>query len=1082
VGLSSLSVALVVAAQGTPTAPAVARARVDFQREIRPILSDNCFLCHGPDESTRKANLRLDLREGALAERRNGVPIVPGKPDDSLLYKKITEENPARRMPPLSTHKTLSDEQKATIRRWIEQGADWKQHWAFVAPERSPVPSVKNQKWARTPIDRFLLAKIEQAGLTPNPEGDRRALVRRVSLDLTGLPPNPDDISAFVSDTSPDAYAKVVARLLASPHYGEHRARYWLDAARYGDTNGLHYDNYRGGIWPYRDWVVKAFNANLPFDRFAVEQLAGDLLPNPTLDQLIATGFVRSNTTTNENGVIEEEVRFQYAKDRADTTGTVFLGLTVGCATCHDHKFDPISQKDHYALEAFFNNTTERVMDNNRPDPPPIAIVPEDRDRARWLELEALRKSLTSRMLAAQKAPNARFDAWLASRERREIADPLVKSEILAVSATPDAALVRRKGVDSVLPFESGVSAHDISPWTGVPTLKFDGKSSMKLPSIDLTGSEPFSMTAWVYLPKIALHPGQTGGSLALVVAGQMTAGDSERTPPISPTGWVFEIDEGVSRLRLVDGEGKVIRAQAPYHKPIKAGTWNHLTFTYDGSKTENGYAFYMNGGRMPIERGAYGGQDSTIAPELKGTITNTAAITVGASRVGDKGIDGSIGDFRVFDRVISEEEARVAAVWPAVAAAASKDAAQLSASEKDALRLHYLAYHDPDYRELSEQLTRLSKEHRDIELRSNTAMVLEERQDSKPATHLLFRGMYDQPRELVDAATPSFLPPMAGKLPRNRLGLASWMVDRANPLFARVIVNRFWQEFFGAGIVESTDDFGVQGRAPSHPELLDWLAVEFRESGWDVKKLITLIVTSSAYRQSAVTSPEKLSKDPTNRLLARGPRYRLDGEVVRDATLAASGLLVTKLGGPPVKPYQPAGIWEGTSMVASNTRNYKQDTGESLYRRSLYTLWKRQAPPASMDIFDGPTREVCVVRRERTNTPMQALVTMNDPQFVEAARVLAQRAMQASRDDVDAAIDFMTVRVLARAFTPAERTIVRSAYEDFLAHYDANTAAATKLLAVGEFPADQSLSASKLAALTMVANQIFSLDEALNK
>jgi Protein of unknown function (DUF1553)/Protein of unknown function (DUF1549)/Planctomycete cytochrome C/Concanavalin A-like lectin/glucanases superfamily len=1071
IGLSALPVSLVVA-----------QKRVDFQQEIRPMLSDNCFQCHGPDESARKANLRLDLREGALAARRNGAPIVPGKPEHSLLYKRITEESPARRMPPVSTHKTLTDEQKARIRLWIEQGADWKQHWAFVAPKRPALPSVKDQKWGRTAIDRFVLAKIEQAGLTPNAEADRRTLIRRVSLDLTGLPPDPDVVTAFVADTSPDAYAKVVARLLASPHYGEHRARYWLDAARYGDTNGLHYDNYRGGIWPYRDWVVRAFNSNLPFDRFTVEQLAGDLLPNPTLDQLIATGFVRSNMTTNENGVIEEEVRVQYVKDRADTAGTVFLGLTVACATCHDHKFDPISQKDHYALEAFFNNTTERVMDLNRPDPQPIAIVPPDGDRARWLELETLRKSLRARMDAALKAPNAGFDAWLASNGRQEVADPLISSELFAVSATPSAVSVRRKSVESIVPFEAGVTADDDSPWSGLPALKFDAKSAFKLPPIQLTGEEPFSMMTWVSLPKISLHPGQTGGSLALVVAGQMTAGDAERTPPVAPTGWVFEIDEGVARLRLVDLEGKVIRAQAPYHKPVKAGTWNHLAFTYDGSKTENGYAFYMNGSRMPTERGAYGAQDSTIAPELKSTITNTAAVTIGNSRSGDRSIEGSIADFRIFDRVISEEEARAGAVWPAVAAASSKETAQRSPAENDALKLHYLAHHDADYQELAGEFARLSREHREIELRSDTAMVLEERRDSKAAAHLLFRGMYDQPRELVDASTPSFLPPMGATQPRNRLGLASWMVDRANPLFARVIANRFWQEFFGAGIVETTDDFGVQGQLPSHPELLDWLAVEFRESGWDVKKLITMIVTSTAYRQSAAISQEKLSKDPANRLLARGPRYRLDGEVVRDSALAASGLLVTKLGGPPVKPYQPAGIWEGTSMVASNTRNYKQDAGESLYRRSLYTLWKRQAPPASMDIFDGPTREVCVVRRERTNTPMQALVTMNDPQFVEAARVLAQRAMQASRGDVGGAIDFMTVRVLARTFTAPEREIVRGAYQDFVTHYQASPDAAGKLLEVGEFAADQSLPAVELAALTMVANQIFSLDEALNK
>ncbi|MEO5741269.1 MAG: DUF1553 domain-containing protein [Vicinamibacterales bacterium] len=1075
-------VGAVAVAVATLHQPAEAQTRVDFQRDVRPILSDNCFLCHGPDATARQANLRLDLHEDALTPRPNGAPIVPGKPEHSLLYKKITEPNPARRMPPLSSHKTLSDEQKTTLQRWIEQGAEWKQHWAFVAPVRPALPVVRDLKWARTLIDRFVLSKIEAAGLTTNPEADRRALIRRVSLDLTGLPPRPEDVSAFVADTSANAYAKVVDRLLSSPQYGEHRARYWLDAARYGDTNGLHYDNYRGGIWPYRDWVVRAFNANLPFDRFAVEQLAGDLLPNPTLDQLIATGFVRNNTTTNENGVIEEEVRFQYVKDRADTTGTVFLGLTVGCATCHDHKFDPISQKDHYALEAFFNNTTERIMDNNRPDPPPIVIVPPDHERGRWLELDAQRKSLRARMAAAHQAGNAGFDQWLRSGERAKPQDLLANAELLAVSADAETVRVRRSGIVSSLSLDAGVTSDDVSPWQGLRALKFDGHSDITLPGLDLTGGEAFSMAAWVYLPKIVLHPGQTGGTHALAIAGQMTVVDPEAKPAVPATGWIFEIDEGVARLRLLDSAGKVIRAQAPYHKPVKAGTWNHLTFTYDGSRTEDGYAFYMNGVRMPIERGAYGGQDSTIAPELKESVKNTAPLIIGAAANAERGLDGSVGEFRVFNRVISEQEARMAAAWPAIAAAAPKDRTQLSSSEKDALKLYYLMHHDAGYQKLSAQFARVSIEHRAIELRSNTAMVLEERSDSRASAHVLFRGMYDQPRELLEARTPSFLPPMAPELPRNRLGLAQWMVDRGNPLFSRVTVNRFWQEVFGAGVLESADDFGAQAQPPSHPELLDWLAVEFRESGWDVKRLIRLIVTSNTYRQSAAISEEKLRTDPKNILLARGPRFRLDGEVVRDAALAASGLLVAKLGGPPVKPYQPAGVWEGTSMVSSNTRNYKQDTGESLYRRSLYTLWKRSAPPASMDIFDGPTREVCVVRRDRTNTPMQALVTMNDPQFVEAARALAQNALHAAGTDVNRAIDFMTVRVLARTFAPAERAIVLGAYQDFVAHYGANAAAARQLLAVGESPADLSLPSDAFAALTMVANQIFSLDEALNK
>ena len=1017
-----------------------------------------------------------------MAPRRNGAPIVPGKPEQSLLYKKITEADPARRMPPLSSHKSLSDAQIATLTRWIEQGAEWKQHWAFIAPTRPALPEVSDRQWSRNPIDRFVLARIEAAGLAPNSEADRRALIRRVSLDLTGLPPRPEDVSAFVADTAPDAYIKVVNRLLSSQHYGEHRARYWLDAARYGDTNGLHYDNYRGGIWPYRDWVVKAFNRNLSFDRFAIEQLAGDLLPNPTLDQLIATGFVRNNATTNENGVIEEEIRFQYVKDRADTTGTVFLGLTVGCATCHDHKFDPISQKDHYALEAFFNNTTERIMDNNRPDPPPIVIVPADADRGRWLELDAQRKSLRARLTAAHQAPDTRFEAWLRNGARAQLQDPLAASELLAIAADRDGARVRRAGVITTEPLNAGVTSDDVSPWSGLRALKFGDKSRMTVPGIGLTGREPFSMTAWVYLPKIALHPGQTGGSQALVIASQIATGDPEAKPAAPSVGWVVEIDEGVARLRLLDSSGKVIRALAPYNKPVKAGTWNHLTFTYDGSRTEDGYAFYMNGIRMPIERGSYGAQDSTVAPELKDSIANSAPISIGAAANGEKGLAGSIAEFRVFDRVISEEEARLAASWPAIAAAMSKEIAQLTAAEKDGLKLHYLMDGDAGYRSLSAEFARVSAEHRAIELRSHTAMVMEERTDSKAAAPLLFRGMYDQPRELLDARTPSFLPPMAPELPRNRLGLARWIVDRSNPLFARVTVNRFWQEIFGAGLLEAADDFGAQAQPPSHPELLDWLAVEFRESGWDVKKLLTLIVTSATYRQAAAISPEKLRTDPKNILLARGPRFRLDGEVVRDSALAASGLLVTTLGGPPVKPYQPAGVWEGTSMVSSNTRNYKQDSGESLYRRSLYTLWKRSAPPASMDIFDGPTREVCVVRRDRTNTPLQALVTMNDPQFVEAARVLAQKALRASPSDVNGALDFMTLRVLARSFTPVERKIVLGAYQDFVSHYRASPTAADKLLAVGESPADGTLPPAEVAALTMVANQIFSLDEALNK
>jgi hypothetical protein len=1104
-------------------------AAVDFQREVQPILSDNCFNCHGPDSSSRMVGMQLDTFEGATAPRKNGTPIVPHDSSKSLILQRITATDPNRRMPPLFSHKNaLTPQQIATLKAWIDEGAEYKKHWAFVTPVKATPPAVKNEAWARSPIDKFVLARIEAAGLSPAPEADRHTLVRRVALDLTGLPPAPADVDAFVNDKSPGAYEKMVDRFLASPRYGEHRAHYWLDAARYADTNGFSYDNYRD-VWPWRDWVIKAFNRNMPFNQFAVEQLAGDLLPNPTMDQLIATGFGRNNDTNNENGLIEEEYEEIYAKDRADTFGTVFLGLTTACATCHDHKFDPISQKDHYAVEAFFRNNHQMVMDGNRPDMPPYIFVPRPEDRARWEDLSTRRESLRGTLLAMRAAENPGFDKWLASKAQANIQVPLAKADELATIGAQTLDSSQSPGVKLAK-----------APWSDTAALQFDGKSSITLPHTDyLDADKPFSVTLWVNAANIRYHKGLSGSGNAMTIASQMKSaprgrgapppaagnGDDAETAPLNtplPTGWQIDLDQGVPEMRLygdakgetprgiangvnLDTGGRAIRAFGLQNEPLKPGVWYHLTFTYDGSRKQRGMSLYVNGVNVPIERnGGYALQNPYAVSALQGSMKNDSPLILGSA--GKTGLfEGSIADLRFYNRVITEGEARVVAAAPVIAGAVTKDPAQLSDAEKDALKLYFLSHNDSDYRKTAAEFASVSAERRTIEVTSPmadarnsavdvvkpegktasyaaTAMIMQENTDSKPMAHVLYRGAYDQPREAVEPGVPTALPPMPASYPKNRLGLAQWLVDGNNPLTARVAVNRYWQEIFGTGIVRTSEDFGTQGEVPSHPELLDWMAVEFQDSGWDVKKLLKLMVTSATYRQSSAITPEAEAKDPEDRLLERSPRYRIDAEMVRDYALEASGLLKPTIGGPPVRTYQPAGIWEAVAIGKSNTHDYVQDHGDDLYRRSLYLLWKRGAPPPEMDVFGAPTREECTVRRERTNSPLQALVTLNDTQFVEAARNLAERSMLASNNNLNGEIDYMSARVLARDLKPEEKQVITASYRKLLVYYDSNVADARKLLAVGESKANARLSVPQLAALTMLANEFLNLDEAVNK
>jgi hypothetical protein len=1068
-----LPVLLCCALHAEPAKPGASPA-VDFQRQVRPILSDNCFLCHGPDKGTRMADLRLDVQEGALAVRKNGAAIVPGKPDESLLIKRIFSDNPAFRMPPVFAHKTLTQQQKETLRRWIEQGATWKQHWAFIPPVKPAEPEVKDAKWARTPIDRFILSKLEANNLQPAPEADRRTLIRRVSLDLTGLPPAPAEVEAFLKDQSPDAYERLVDRLLASPHYGEHRGRYWLDAARYADTQGLHIDNYRE-MWPYRDWVIGAFNRNMPFDQFTIEQLGGDLLPKPTLDQQIASGFHRCNVTTNEGGSIPAEVEAMYAKDRADTTGTVWLGLTVGCATCHDHKFDPIAQKEFYALTSFFRNTVQNPMDGNVPDTPPTVLVPGSADRRRWEELNSLRakvQEVLDRSQIARADPS--FEKWLSSRKGSKVDAFGGSSSVLDLQVAQDVKVLRHGGQTDPVSLPEGVAVGEgVTESAGA--LQFGKEGALTLPNVpEIDTDRPFTLAAWVYVPK---------GKETRVIASQLDSLPGKATDGSSKKrGWIVEIDGGVlgvsgqaPSIRLFGDNGKYLSARPASEFELKSETWCHISFSYDGSRQRKGLSLYVNGKLVPT----FGtGEDNDA---LMSSIRASAPLKLG----GDKKpsfAEGRIGDLHILSRRADETDAQLLYLASTIDAAAQKGPGEFSPQEREAMHTYYVYVVDPAGRKSAAQLHAIDAEKYAIARRSAVTFVMQERTDSQPVAHVLYRGQYDAPRDEVHPTVPAVLPPMAQSLPRNRLGLAKWLVDPANPLTARVTVNRFWQEVFGTGIVKTAEDFGSQGEPPSHPELLDWMAIEFRDSGWDVKKLFRLMVTSATYRQAAVATPDKLERDGDNRLLSRGPRFRMDGEMVRDYALAVSGLLNPTIGGPSVKPYQPMNIWETVAMDNSNTRFYKRDSGDKLYRRSMYTFWKRSAPPASMDIFNAPSRETCTVRRERTDTPLQALVTMNDPQFVEAARVLAQNTLLSSRKGLDQQVNYLANRLLARSLDPKEFGVVTQSYKDYLNYYDSKPEDAAKLLSVGESKADAKLSKAEFAAMTMVANEMMNLDEVLVK
>lgn len=1040
---------------------------IQFNRDIRPILADTCFACHGPDPGSRKAGLRLDTEEGFFAPReadgkKTSPTVVKGSPDQSELYQRLITADEDDLMPPKDSHKELKPAEIALIKEWIAQGAPWQPHWSLITPRRPVPPSVtKHANRVRNAIDRFVFARLEANGLEPAPEADARTLARRVALDLTGLPPSPEMVEAFVNDKSPDAYERLVDLLLKSDRYGEHRGRYWLDAARYGDTHGLHFDNYRE-IWPYRDWVIAAFNRNQPFDQFTIEQLAGDLLPKRTEAQLIATGFQRCNITTNEGGTIDEENLANYAADRVQTMGWVYLGLTTNCAQCHDHKFDPFTMRDYYAMAAFFRNTTQPAKDGNVKDGRgPALVVPAMADRKRWDALPEEIAAATQQRDQRKNGARPEFEAWLAA-------------------ATPDALDddVPTDGLVAHLPLNDGIG-DEVAALCGGPmkvratgpvSWKPDGKLGpapvMKAGSTfdvgDLANFEKdqkFSYGAWIK----AGRNGVFGG----IIARMDEKGDYR--------GWdLFQSDRALA-VHLVSNWPEDALKVTTRNAVLRPGKWQHVFVTYNGSGKAAGIKLYVDGVEEKVIVNA-----NTLKP--KSSIRAATHLRVGQRSHTQVFESGSIQDARVYARELGAAEIKkIASLGPLKAILAAACDKRTTQQQKNALYEHYLVTRDAPYQQLNAAVARLESERDAIKARSAVTHIQEEVMGVKPSANILMRGQYDKVGDKVDANTPAALPPMPKGATRNRLGLAQWVVSPENPLTTRVTVNRFWQEVFGAGIVKTSEDFGIMGAAPSHPELLDWLAVEFRESGWDVKQFFKLLVMSATYRQTAVATPAKLEKDPDNRLLSRGPRFRMDGEMVRDYALAVSGLLSPKMGGPGVKPYQPEGIWDVVGLPNGDTRNYVQDRGENLYRRTVYNFWKRMAPSPNMETFNAPSREASCVRRERTNTPLQALVTMNDPQFVEAARVLAQNMICACNDPAKI-IDGIARRVLCRPLRPEESAIAQAAFKDLLAHYQAHPDHARALLSVGESKVNDQLDPASLAAWTMVCNQMMNLDEVLNK
>jgi hypothetical protein len=1101
--------------------------RIDFNRDIRPILSGKCWVCHGPDASNLKIKLRLDSEAGIKAVLGSGRrAIVPGHPEQSEMVRRITAEDEFMRMPPVDSGRTLTEREKKLLVEWIKEGANWGRHWAFVNPVKAKLPKGKEISWPKNAIDYFVLEQLERNGLSPSPEADRAALIRRVSLDLTGLPPTLKEIDDFLNDKSQNAYEKVIDRLLASPRYGERMAFRWLEAARYADTNGYQRDGERI-MWRWRDWVIEAFNRNMPFDQFTIEQLAGDLLPDPTLDQKIATGFNRNHRGNSEDGLVPEEYAVEYVVDRIDTTFTVFQGLTMGCARCHNHKYDPFTQKEYYQLYAYFNSIPEDGRFANYGNSPPWIYAPtrEQQDRLTRLEKEIAQ---TERQLAALlRSTNLLQRRWEksidpSSNQHWFPSNNLLLQQAFDRDSTPvidESGRSSKKEVAKVaVGFKAGAPNYIPSPLG--QAVAFDGQlffDAGKTANFDYRAlvkdyEDRFAISAWFYP--------QTENGGAIVARMRDDVSEREKDLPKGRGYGLFYVNGKVHFNLVGKWADDSFRVETADKLPVRQ--WHHMLAIFDSREPYEKVRIYIDGRRQKLKVNNH--------RLFRQFAEASANLRIGGGGGPDWRFKGAIDEVRIYTELPDEEQIAVLACADSLAKIASIKPQQRDDGQRLKIRNAFLeSGASTEAKLVWEKLNELKMRKAALETTFPSVMVMQELPEPRPA-FVLMRGAYDAPGEKVERGIPAELPPMPKEFPKNRLGFAKWLVSPQNPLTARVTVNRLWQMLFGTGLVRTVEDFGTQGESPSHPELLDWLAVEFMsgETGdgstgrlgdgasgrdddphqkrdfsprrpvapsthrsvalshrppvvlWDVKALLKTLVMSATYRQSSIVTPQLLQQDPENRLLGRGPRLRLPAEVIRDQALLLSGLLVEKHGGASVKPYQPEGLYK--DMVFSNMTNYDRDKGEGLWRRSLYTFWKRTVMPPAMQVFNASSREYCTVRETRTNTPLQALNLMNDVTYVEAARMLAERMMIEGGGEEGKRIAWGFRLATSRWPDEQEKQVLIDDYHAQLEYFHSYPQEAAKLLGVGEKRNSARFDPAELAAYTVMASLILNLDEVITK
>ncbi|MSU50285.1 MAG: DUF1553 domain-containing protein [Opitutus sp.] len=1032
-------------ASAAEVAPASA---IRFNQDVRPILSENCFFCHGQDAARRKAKLRLDERASAVQSRENGAVIVPGRPGESELILRITSPHDDERMPPPDSHRSLSAAQIALLKRWVAEGAPYEKHWAFIPPVREPLPAVRAAKWPRGAIDRFVLARLEREGLAPAAEASPETWLRRVTLDLTGLPPTPSEIEAFMADRArrgEPAYDAAVERLLVSPHYGERMALEWLDAARYADTHGFNNDSTRT-MWRWRDWVIEAFNRNRPYDRFITEQIAGDLLPQPTLEQRIATGFSRSHVINSEGGIIDEEYRVEYVADRVRTLSTVWLGLTFECSRCHDHKFDPVTQRDYYRLFAFFNSVPEQGEDGRVANAVPWIPAPTTEQQRSLAKQERELSELDPKLRAARAEWRWRADDEPRLREQ-------VKKARTIVNAEPSSEVL------------SNANARGLSDCAWRPDLT---RPAPRIPTarIDFGAKDGMTLAFW-------LRPDADNSRDVALFSG------------ISHLGSPADATFGRGReIRLIDGEIELrLSERMPVYAVvlrtdgarISVGEWRHVAISCDSGKSAANLRVFIDGEEIAV-RTFRDGLPNHQAPK-NGYLIGADDAPNGARW---RGMLDRVATFR---RPLPGERVRALFRTDALPLALEQQARGAGSAVTQGWLRDALLTEDASSREVWARRTGVWESHLALRRSIPTTMVMQELPEPRPA-FVLTRGQYDQPGERVQPGVPEeLIAPWPAGAPQNRLGLARWLTRPDHPMTSRVVVNRFWAQLFGTGIVKTLEDFGSQSEWPSHPELLDWLAREFVDSGWNVKALIKSVVLSATYRQNSAITPESRARDPENRLLARGPRVRLPVETIRDQALAVSGLLTRTVGGPSVFPYQPDKIYESMVVGAPYPgTKWLLSSGEDLYRRTLYTFWKRTVPHPAMLAFDVPDREFCVVRRATTNTPLQALVLWNEPGYLEAARQLGTRMWREGGGDDSSRLRFAFRLVTGRRPTADETRVLGAALARLRADFARTPSDADAFVKVGASPVDVTVPPLELAALTAVANMILNLDEAITK